>query len=108
METPPSVNRCLTVVGCKVVFDETSGLLSLSVSFLVFQGEESPGYEELTAAAKRVDSVPVAICTVKEVWAHYQLSSDTITLFRKVLHTISFIHNTVLSPMRNRMIPSVY
>ncbi|AWP05729.1 putative endoplasmic reticulum resident protein 27 [Scophthalmus maximus] len=47
------------------------------------EGEESPGYEELTAAAKRVDSVPVAICTVKEVWAHYQLSSDTITLFRK-------------------------
>ncbi|XP_019939577.2 endoplasmic reticulum resident protein 27 [Paralichthys olivaceus] len=47
------------------------------------EGEESRGYKELVAAAKRVDSVPVAICTAKEVWAEYQLSSDTITLFRK-------------------------
>nr|XP_020452811.1 endoplasmic reticulum resident protein 27-like [Monopterus albus] len=47
------------------------------------EGEESPGYKELVAAAKRVDSVPVAICTVKEVWEDYSLSSHTITLFRK-------------------------
>ncbi|XP_049427551.1 endoplasmic reticulum resident protein 27 [Epinephelus fuscoguttatus] len=47
------------------------------------EGEESHGYKELIAAAKRVDSVPVAICTEKEVWADYGLSSDTITLFRK-------------------------
>ncbi|GAA6215089.1 endoplasmic reticulum resident protein 27 [Lates japonicus] len=47
------------------------------------EGEESHGYEELVAAAKRIDSVPVAICTVKEVWAEYSLSSDTITIFRK-------------------------
>ncbi|XP_018520462.1 endoplasmic reticulum resident protein 27 [Lates calcarifer] len=47
------------------------------------EGEESHGYDELVAAAKRVDSVPVAICTVKEVWADYSLSSDTITIFRK-------------------------
>ncbi|XP_070782071.1 endoplasmic reticulum resident protein 27 [Enoplosus armatus] len=47
------------------------------------EGEESHGYQELAAAAKRVDAVPVAICTVKEVWADYSLSSDTITLFRK-------------------------
>ncbi|XP_028445933.1 endoplasmic reticulum resident protein 27 [Perca flavescens] len=47
------------------------------------EGEESLGYQELVAAAKRVDSVPVAICTEKEVWAVYSLSSDTITLFRK-------------------------
>ncbi|XP_042341821.1 endoplasmic reticulum resident protein 27 [Plectropomus leopardus] len=47
------------------------------------EGEESKGYKELVAAAKRVESVPVAICTEKEVWADYGLSSDTITLFRK-------------------------
>lgn len=50
----------------------------------VFQGEESRGYQELVAAAKRVDSVPVAICMVKEVWADYSISSDTMVLFRKV------------------------
>ncbi|KAM8773456.1 endoplasmic reticulum resident protein 27 [Acanthopagrus schlegelii] len=48
------------------------------------EGEESRGYQELVAAAKRVDSVPVAICTEKEVWADHSISSDTITLFRKV------------------------
>ncbi|CAF94351.1 unnamed protein product [Tetraodon nigroviridis] len=47
------------------------------------ESEESRGYQELVAAAKRVDSVPVAICTVKEVWADYNISSDTIILFRK-------------------------
>ncbi|XP_054461109.1 endoplasmic reticulum resident protein 27 [Anoplopoma fimbria] len=47
------------------------------------EGEESRGYQELVSAAKQVDSVPVAICTEKEVWADYNLSSDTITLFRK-------------------------
>ncbi|XP_030267916.1 endoplasmic reticulum resident protein 27 [Sparus aurata] len=47
------------------------------------EGEESQGYQELVAAAKRVDSVPVAICTEKEVWADHSISSDTITLFRK-------------------------
>lgn len=52
------------------------------------QGEESHGYQELVAAAKRVDSVPVAICTEKEVWADYSLASGTITLFRKVFYTI--------------------
>lgn len=47
------------------------------------EGEDSHAYQELAEAAKRVGSVPVAICTVKEVWADYSLSSDTITLFRK-------------------------
>ena len=51
----------------------------------VSQGEESRGYQELVEAAKRVNSVPVAVCTVKEVWPGYNVSSDTITLFRKVL-----------------------
>ncbi|XP_061882211.1 endoplasmic reticulum resident protein 27 [Entelurus aequoreus] len=47
------------------------------------QGEESPGYKALVAAAKRVDTVPMAISDVKEVWADYGIKSDTITLFRK-------------------------
>ncbi|XP_060922834.1 endoplasmic reticulum resident protein 27 [Limanda limanda] len=47
------------------------------------EGEDSHGYAELVEAAGRVDTVPVAICTVKEVWADYKLSSDTITIFRK-------------------------
>ncbi|XP_068448287.1 endoplasmic reticulum resident protein 27 [Clinocottus analis] len=47
------------------------------------EGEESRGYQELVSAAKLVDSVPVAFCTVKEVWADYSLSSDTISIFRK-------------------------
>lgn len=52
----------------------------------VFQSEESHGYQELVDAAKRVESVPAAMCSVKEVWADYNVSSDTIILFRKVLH----------------------
>lgn len=51
------------------------------VGFL--EGEESHGYKELVAAAKRVKSVPVALCSSKEAWAEYSLSSDTIALFRK-------------------------
>uniref|UniRef100_A0A665X0W3 Endoplasmic reticulum protein 27 n=1 Tax=Echeneis naucrates TaxID=173247 RepID=A0A665X0W3_ECHNA len=47
------------------------------------EGEDSHGYKQLVATAKRIDSVPAAICTVKEVWADYSLSSDTIALFRK-------------------------
>ncbi len=61
--------------------------ISLCNFLFVTQGEESLGYQELVAAAKRVDSVPIAICTVKEVWADYSLSSDTITLFRKVSYS---------------------
>ncbi|XP_053185935.1 endoplasmic reticulum resident protein 27 [Scomber japonicus] len=51
------------------------------IAFL--EGEESHGYEETVAAAKRVDTVPAAMCTEKELWAEYSVSSDTITLFRK-------------------------
>lgn len=50
------------------------------------QSEEIRGYQELAAAAKRVDPVLVAMCTVKDVWADYNISSDTIVLFRKVLY----------------------
>lgn len=51
------------------------------VGFL--EGEDSHGYKELLAAAQKVKSVPVAICSVKEAWADFSVSSDTITLFRK-------------------------
>ncbi|XP_024863696.1 endoplasmic reticulum resident protein 27 isoform X2 [Kryptolebias marmoratus] len=47
------------------------------------ESEEVRGYKDLLAALKRVDSVPAAICSVKEVWADYSIASDTITLFRK-------------------------
>lgn len=47
------------------------------------EGEDSPGYKELLEAAKKVDSVPAAICTEKQVWADYSVPSDTVTLFRK-------------------------
>ncbi|XP_029907034.1 endoplasmic reticulum resident protein 27 [Myripristis murdjan] len=47
------------------------------------EGEESHGYKELVAAAKRVDTVPVAMCAEKEVWADLSITSDTITIFRK-------------------------
>lgn len=59
----------------------------------LFQGEESYGYKELVEAVKQVSSVPAAICPVKEVWAEYNLSSDAITLFRKVLHIFSVIND---------------
>uniref|UniRef100_A0A8C5HG30 Endoplasmic reticulum resident protein 27 n=1 Tax=Gouania willdenowi TaxID=441366 RepID=A0A8C5HG30_GOUWI len=47
------------------------------------EGEESHGYKELLEAAKKVDSVPVAFCAMKNVWADYSLSSAAIALFRK-------------------------
>ncbi|XP_061687005.1 endoplasmic reticulum resident protein 27 [Syngnathoides biaculeatus] len=47
------------------------------------EGEESHGYRELAAAAKRVQSVSVAVCTSRDAWARYAVRSDTIALFRK-------------------------
>ena len=51
---------------------------------LFHQSEESRGYKELLDSTKRVDTVPAAICTEKEVWAELSVSSDTIAIFRKV------------------------
>ncbi|XP_071388188.1 endoplasmic reticulum resident protein 27 [Centroberyx affinis] len=48
-----------------------------------FEGEESHGYKELVAAAKRVETVPAAMCAEKEVWADLSITSDTIAIFRK-------------------------
>jgi len=74
---------------------------SLSLSLLPLyslarhQSEESRGYKELLGALQRVDRVPAAICTEKEVWAELSVSSDTIAIFRKVLS----ITTTVQSPL---------
>ncbi|XP_061585581.1 endoplasmic reticulum resident protein 27 [Cololabis saira] len=47
------------------------------------EGEDSHGYAELVEAIKRSETVPAAVCTVKEVWPDYSVSSESITLFRK-------------------------
>ncbi|PWA32657.1 hypothetical protein CCH79_00012427, partial [Gambusia affinis] len=47
------------------------------------ENEESLGYEELLAVSQKVDFVPAAICTVKDVWADFNITSGTISLFRK-------------------------
>ncbi len=67
----------------------------MELFYFMSQGEESRGYKELAGAAGKVNSVPVAICTVKEVWTDYGISSDTITLFRKVLYTIMTAHGFI-------------
>ncbi|KAM4585319.1 endoplasmic reticulum resident protein 27 [Odontesthes bonariensis] len=92
------ITLALTLLVCSVTAKEKDGALprlndtkaveafidSAEVTVIGFlESEESQGYKELVAAMKRVDSVPAAICTVKEVWADYGLSSDTISLFRK-------------------------
>ncbi|XP_013860346.1 endoplasmic reticulum resident protein 27 [Austrofundulus limnaeus] len=61
------------------------------------ESEESKGYKELVAASKRVDSVPAAICSVKEVWANYSVPSDSISLFRKADNSQE---NLVISEMK--------
>ncbi|KAL2087260.1 hypothetical protein ACEWY4_018319 [Coilia grayii] len=48
-----------------------------------FKEEESYGYKEFVAAAKEVKPIPVGLCSDKEVWANYSITSDTITIFRK-------------------------
>uniref|UniRef100_A0A3Q2QIN3 Endoplasmic reticulum protein 27 n=1 Tax=Fundulus heteroclitus TaxID=8078 RepID=A0A3Q2QIN3_FUNHE len=47
------------------------------------ESEESLGYKELLAASQKIGAVPAAICTEKEVWTDFSISSETITLFRK-------------------------
>ncbi|XP_030638438.1 endoplasmic reticulum resident protein 27 [Chanos chanos] len=49
-----------------------------------FEGEKSRGYKEFMKAVAEEKSVPIALCSEKEVWAHYKIESDTISLFRKV------------------------
>ncbi|XP_036380470.1 endoplasmic reticulum resident protein 27 [Megalops cyprinoides] len=48
-----------------------------------FQGEDSFGYKEFLEAASEVSPLPVALCTERDVWAAYDITSDTISIFRK-------------------------
>uniref|UniRef100_A0A672FQQ5 Endoplasmic reticulum protein 27 n=1 Tax=Salarias fasciatus TaxID=181472 RepID=A0A672FQQ5_SALFA len=57
---------------------------SAEVVVIGFLEVNSRGFKELAGAAKKVQSIPMAICTEKEAWADYSVSSDTIALFRKV------------------------
>ncbi|XP_043971283.1 endoplasmic reticulum resident protein 27 [Gambusia affinis] len=92
------VTLCLTLLVSSVIAAEKeSGLPKLDdmkavkafidstevvvIGFL--ENEESLGYEELLAVSQKVDFVPAAICTVKDVWADFNITSGTISLFRK-------------------------
>lgn len=48
-----------------------------------FQDESARGYSEFLDAVKQMQELPVALCSEKEVWAKYGISSDTISVFRK-------------------------
>ncbi|RXN32529.1 endoplasmic reticulum resident 27 [Labeo rohita] len=52
------------------------------------QSEAARGYKEFLAAAKQIDKLPVALCSEKEVWAKYDIASDTISVFRKMLFVL--------------------
>ncbi|XP_026116556.1 endoplasmic reticulum resident protein 27 [Carassius auratus] len=48
-----------------------------------FETEAARGFKEFLAASKQMEALPVALCTEKEVWAKYGITSDTISIFRK-------------------------
>ncbi|XP_016313596.1 endoplasmic reticulum resident protein 27-like [Sinocyclocheilus anshuiensis] len=48
-----------------------------------FETEAAHGYKEFLAAVKQMETLPVALCSEKEVWAKYGIASDTISIFRK-------------------------
>uniref|UniRef100_A0AAY4A0K9 Endoplasmic reticulum resident protein 27 n=1 Tax=Denticeps clupeoides TaxID=299321 RepID=A0AAY4A0K9_9TELE len=48
-----------------------------------FENKDAHGYNEFLAAAAEVKSIPVAVCSNKEVWEKYNVTSDTISIFRK-------------------------
>ncbi|XP_051985849.1 endoplasmic reticulum resident protein 27 [Xyrauchen texanus] len=48
-----------------------------------FETDEAHGYKEFLAAAKEMKPLPVALCSEKEVWAKYNITADTISIFRK-------------------------
>uniref|UniRef100_A0A8C1YZ07 Endoplasmic reticulum resident protein 27 n=1 Tax=Cyprinus carpio TaxID=7962 RepID=A0A8C1YZ07_CYPCA len=48
-----------------------------------FETEAARGYKEFLAAVKQMETLPVALCSEKEVWAKYGIASDTISIFRK-------------------------
>ncbi|KPP60426.1 endoplasmic reticulum resident protein 27-like, partial [Scleropages formosus] len=48
-----------------------------------FESEDSVGYKEFAVAVSDVKDIPVALCGEREVWSIYNISSDTISIFRK-------------------------
>ncbi|KAA0713485.1 Endoplasmic reticulum resident protein 27 [Triplophysa tibetana] len=48
-----------------------------------FETDEARGYKEFLTAAKQMESLSVSVCGEKEVWAKYNITSDTISIFRK-------------------------
>uniref|UniRef100_A0A3B3SGL0 Endoplasmic reticulum protein 27 n=1 Tax=Paramormyrops kingsleyae TaxID=1676925 RepID=A0A3B3SGL0_9TELE len=51
-----------------------------------FEGGDSFGYKEFVTAASELNDVPAALCHEKEAWPHFNITSDTISIFRKVNH----------------------
>uniref|UniRef100_A0A3B3SH02 Endoplasmic reticulum protein 27 n=1 Tax=Paramormyrops kingsleyae TaxID=1676925 RepID=A0A3B3SH02_9TELE len=48
-----------------------------------FEGGDSFGYKEFVTAASELNDVPAALCHEKEAWPHFNITSDTISIFRK-------------------------
>ncbi|MFT7804020.1 endoplasmic reticulum resident protein 27 [Arapaima gigas] len=48
-----------------------------------FESEDRFGYKEFVTAVSRVKDIPVALCDAREVWSAYNVTSDTISIFRK-------------------------
>ncbi|KAJ8416008.1 hypothetical protein AAFF_G00380300 [Aldrovandia affinis] len=69
----------LTDVSAAEAFIEASEVVVIGF----FQGEDSIGYKEFMVSASEVSTLPVALCTEKEVWPTYSITSDTISIFRK-------------------------
>lgn len=65
--------------------------------YCVYQADGGHGYKEFLAAVEEVKSLPAALCSEKEVWAKYNIDSDTISVFRKV--DMCFSHYCLCSMM---------
>ncbi|XP_023647752.2 endoplasmic reticulum resident protein 27 isoform X1 [Paramormyrops kingsleyae] len=48
-----------------------------------FEGGDSFGYKEFVTAVSELNDVPAALCHEKEAWPHFNITSDTISIFRK-------------------------
>uniref|UniRef100_A0A8C9V1X0 Endoplasmic reticulum resident protein 27-like n=1 Tax=Scleropages formosus TaxID=113540 RepID=A0A8C9V1X0_SCLFO len=59
-----------------------------------FESEDSVGYKEFAVAVSDVKDIPVALCGEREVWSIYNISSDTISIFRKVFTTAVGLFNS--------------
>ncbi|XP_053355312.1 endoplasmic reticulum resident protein 27 isoform X1 [Clarias gariepinus] len=60
-----------------------------------FEADEGHGYKEFLAAVEEMKSLPAALCSEKEVWAKYNIDSDTISVFRK-----ADLHQENLNPAK--------